>query len=222
MNDMITMEEIKNRVSDGLEKNFGDEFMITPRIVNSFSSAIQAFVDKGQLKGRADDVDDLIGSETSRKFVENRQPLIGKADGEVLYNVFDYFKSELPGIDVYSVCRTSNHPDDKYLYAVVGRDKRDGEFMCWTSWNDKRASLSYGHYGLKSFAECFHIIADHFNDITDDVIRYGPEASLVVITDKQKKEMNDRYEELHRNEKVNDDKLVSIEDVVVNRHRRGR
>ena len=219
---MLTIDEIKNRVADGLEKNYSEEFRITPRIINSFSTADKVFIEKGQIKEKVEDIDRLIGFDISKEFVKNRQPLVSKVSSDVLYDVYDYFRGDMPDVEVYSVARASNHPDDTNLYSVVGRDKRDGEFMCWTSWNESTKSLNYGHYGYKDYNACHHIIAEHFNDITDDVVRYGPDASIVMLSDEQRQEFSDKRKELHSNDKTADEKLVSMEEVVVNRQRRGR
>ena len=88
---MLTIDEIKNRVADGLEKNYSEEFRITPRIINSFSSAVKVFIDKGQIKEKVEDIDRLIGFDISKEFVKNRQPLVSKVSSDVLYDVYDYF-----------------------------------------------------------------------------------------------------------------------------------
>ena len=58
--------------------------------------------------------------------------------------------------------------------------------------------------------------------MTDDIVKYGPDASIVMLTEEQRQELHDKREEQQNSvEDITSDKLVSMEEVV-NRHRRGR
>ena len=48
--DMLTIDEIKNTVMDGLLENYRSDYEITPRIISTFSSAIKNFIDKGKVR----------------------------------------------------------------------------------------------------------------------------------------------------------------------------
>lgn len=220
--DMLTIDEIKNTVMDGLLENYRSDYEITPRIISTFSSAIKNFIDKGKIEESIGAIDKVLHSDITKDFVRSKQPLIEKVSDEVIYNVYNYLANSKPALEVYSIARASNVPDDNYLYSVICRDKTDGEFVCWTSWNESTKSLNHGHYNCGDFKNCHKIISDNFNDMTDDIVKYGPDASIVMLTEEQRQELHDKREEQQNSvEDITSDKLVSMEEVV-NRHRRGR
>ena len=71
------------------------------------------------------------------------------------------------------ICRLSNHPDDNYLFAVIGQYAKPhsiyGKAYCvWTaSVNTFRASLFYGSYGV-SFKNALKIVNDKIRDLNKE------------------------------------------------------
>jgi len=72
---------------------------------------------------------------------------------QVIENVKNYLKENLPKYTVVEVTRHSNHPDDHYLYHIIAKTQSPtwgDTYACWTSWNDSTQSLNFGHYNLDS------------------------------------------------------------------------
>lgn len=85
----------------------------------------------------------------------------------VIENVKKYFAEQLPNYEVSKVVRKSTHPDDWYLFMVIGRKKEDpysmGRYTCWTCWNETMQSLNFGHYGIDTEAKALEILSEFFN-----------------------------------------------------------
>ena len=71
------------------------------------------------------------------------------------------------------ICRASNHPEDEYLYAVIGQYTQPhsfGEYCVWTA-NTSRstdsADLFYGHYGV-SFKVALEVMQDKVRDLNKE------------------------------------------------------
>ena len=71
------------------------------------------------------------------------------------------------------ICRLTNHPEDEYLYAVIGQYIKPnpfGEYCVWTantSRDDFAADLFYGHYGV-SFKNALKIIDEKISDLNKE------------------------------------------------------
>lgn len=73
------------------------------------------------------------------------------------------------------ICRASNHPEDDYLYAVIGQYAEPhpmyGKAYCvWTanvSRRAERADLHYGSYGV-SFKNALKIVDDKIRDLNKE------------------------------------------------------
>ena len=91
---------------------------------------------------------------------------------EVLTNVLNYFRKNLPGFSVMEIQRASEHPDDAYLYMIIAKRKENpfprimGDYSCWTSWNESTQSLNCGHYGLKTLQEAREICQENFHKVS--------------------------------------------------------
>lgn len=70
----------------------------------------------------------------------------------VKYHVREY----LDAIDfaLLDVFRKSEHPADNYLYIVVGRNQKTGQYAWWAVWNESTQSLNHGHYGYSDYIRC--------------------------------------------------------------------
>lgn len=69
------------------------------------------------------------------------------------------------------VCRASNHPEDDYLWVVLGQYTKPrsfgGEYCVWTanvSRPTDKADLFYGHYDL-SFKVALEVVNDKVRDL---------------------------------------------------------
>ena len=77
------------------------------------------------------------------------------------------------GCDLIMISRLTNHPDDHYLYVVLGQYSQPhpiyGSSYCvWeASTCGNEASLFYGHYGV-SFKTAMKIIADKVRDLNKE------------------------------------------------------
>lgn len=67
------------------------------------------------------------------------------------------------------ICRTSNHPEDNYLWVVLGQYTKPhsfGEYCVWTANTSRQtesADLFYGHYGV-SLKAALQIMYDKISD----------------------------------------------------------
>ena len=69
------------------------------------------------------------------------------------------------------ICRASNHPEDDYLWVVLGQYTKPnpfGEYCVWTA-NTSRdeASLFYGNYGV-SFKNALKIVDEKVRDLNKE------------------------------------------------------
>ena len=71
------------------------------------------------------------------------------------------------------ICRASNHPEDDYLYAVIGQYIKPnpfGEYCVWTA-NTSRCSeiadLHYGSYGV-SLKNALNIVDEKIRDLNQE------------------------------------------------------
>ena len=73
------------------------------------------------------------------------------------------------------ICRASNHPEDNYLYAVIGQYTKPnpfGEYCVWTastSRSTERADLYYGSYGV-SFKNALKIVDEKIRDLNKEEV----------------------------------------------------
>ena len=98
--------------------------------------------------------------------------IIGKSwdFNEVKTNIRKYF-SESQGLndfEVIDVRKSSDHPDDSYLFHVIGLNKQTKEYAVWTSWNKTMKSLNHGHYNLTSFEEAEKVCEKFYNRIEEN------------------------------------------------------
>lgn len=196
----MNREEIKGYVEDILSQKYDNQYVMTDRIIYSLSDAVQRMIDGGRLPDTKEGVLKAMNMDYTQTYIKEHQPNIAPVGTETINRIVSYFAEKLPTFDVTDVMRKSNHPDDNYLYAVVGsRKDNNGHdlFSCWTSWNDSTESLNHGHYDVGSFDSAMHIIKDNFNDISDDLERFGPNATIVHLDPdslKKKENINDNQQ----------------------------
>ena len=71
------------------------------------------------------------------------------------------------------ICRLTNHPEDAYLYAVIGQYTKPnpfGEYCVWTantSRDREAADLHYGSYGV-SFKNALKIVDEKIRDLNKE------------------------------------------------------
>lgn len=70
------------------------------------------------------------------------------------------------------VCRASNHPEDNYLWVVLGQYTKPnpfGEYCVWTANTSRseRADLFYGHYGI-SIKTALAVVNDKIRDLNKE------------------------------------------------------
>lgn len=83
---------------------------------------------------------------------------------EVKENVRKYLTENNLG-ELVDVTRHSDHPDDHYLYHVIAK-KGEGNYRCFTSWNETTQSLNFGHYNLVSEEVAREVANEFFYRIT--------------------------------------------------------
>lgn len=183
-NNTINVSDIHEEIELFLSRDDSlySDYIITPRIVKRFTSAIVDMIREGKLDDTVDSIKKTLSAEISVAFVQSRQPYLEPVSDEVVEDLKKYFKDNLSSFDPVSVMRKSNMMDDSYLYCVIAKKSEGmnvGTYSCWTGWNESTQSLNYGHYGLPDYESAFAVILENFNDITDDIVRFGPGKTLV-------------------------------------------
>lgn len=179
------MSKIKhNEIRDYIEmfyKKYDKSIVCTDRILEALANTIHKMFVSDQIKA-LDEVDQLLESEKTVRFIKDREPYIEKVPPDVLEKINAFFRFNLAGFKVLEVCRSSNHKLDKDLYSVIGKQD-NGKYACWTSYNAGLNTLNYGHYGLKTEEEAFVVINDNFNDIAGNKDLFGPAVTKIPVTD---------------------------------------
>jgi hypothetical protein len=73
------------------------------------------------------------------------------------------------------ICRLTNHPEDAYLYVVIGQyiePNPFGEYCVWTANTSRptdKADLFYGSYGV-SFKNALKIVDDKIRDLNKEEV----------------------------------------------------
>ncbi|MDY4838395.1 MAG: hypothetical protein SO160_02455 [Lachnospiraceae bacterium] len=166
-----------------LEKH--PDFIITPKMADFiFHEIVDDYQGQSaELVPENKELYDFLQNDRFIHFIESRQPNISKVPDNVIKDVVSYFQNDISGYIPLKVCRHSNHPDDSYIYSVIGRrEQEDCAYACWSSFNESTKSINYGHYNLASEEEAMSIIRENFFDITDDLDNFGPEFSIMDIS----------------------------------------
>lgn len=186
----MTKEEMRNYIQNFL-KQYDEELICTSRVLDSLATTVIKMIDSGQIINAQVEVNELLVKDSIINFIKQRIPLVEKVSIEVQESVKAYFAEYLKNFTPVEICRASNHPEDKNLYAVIAKQMNGEEYACWTSWHQGRESMNYGHYGLQDREIAFSIIKDNFNDISDELEKYGPEKSLITVSASEKIEKQD-------------------------------
>ena len=158
------------------------ELILSKRILEGLTSVIDTKIQMGEIgiEFLSEQVTDFISQSDTQLFIEKRQPELSKVPDSVIEHIESYFNKNLKAYEITDVFRKSNHPDDAALFSVVGR-RKDGYYACWTSWNENTQEVNHGHYGLNDKDTAIAIIRKNYNDITDEIEKYGLENSRVEI-----------------------------------------
>ncbi len=175
----MTKEDVRSYIKNFF-KQYDEELMCTSRVLDSLATTVIKMIDSGQLDDSQDTVKDLLTRDAIINFIKQRAPLVDKVSDEVKNSVKAYFEENLKNFTPIAICRASNHPEDSNLYAVIAR-QADGKYACWTSWQQARETMNYGHYSLPDKEAALSIVKDNFNDISDEMEKYGPDQSLVTV-----------------------------------------
>lgn len=175
----MTKEDMRDYIQNFF-KQYDAELICTSRVLDSLATTVIKMIDSGQIADPQVEVNELLVKDSIINFIKQRIPLVEKVSIDVQESVKVYFEEHLKNFTPMEICRASNHPEDDSLYAVIAKQS-NGEYACWTSWHQGRESMNYGHYGLPDREIAFSIIRDNFNDISDEIKKYGPEKSLVTV-----------------------------------------
>lgn len=176
----MTLEQIKEIVSEHFTQH--NVLISTERIESRLSQAIYNFIERGDMPDTKEAIIEKLNSDRTVDFLKERQPNIEPVSAEVVEAVKRYFEnSDMSYMKPIKISRASNHPEDNYLYFVTAVNERDMSYACWTSWNQNREVLNYGHYRLDSLDDVKDILTERFNDITDELDKYGPACTEVEI-----------------------------------------
>lgn len=107
------------------------------------------------------------------------------AQQSVINHVTKYFQRELPQLEVITVLRkhAESAPDnDSNLYFVIAKGNNsctEGQYSCWTCWNESTQSLNSGHYYL-SLEDCFRFAYEFCDSLP---LTYEAKSGLFIKND---------------------------------------
>ena len=131
---------------------------------------------------KEDEINNFLLAEKTKSFIKEKQPEVSPVPDEVIDMVKRYFHKNLTMYASLEIFRSSNHPEDDYLYSIIGLHN-NGTFSCWTCFNSQTESLNYGHYGLETEDMALEIISSYYHDITGEPEKYGVLESKREISD---------------------------------------
>ena len=190
----MNLREMKQYVKN-FYRNFDESIVCTNRWSDILARTVCQIVKEQQLDNGTQFIESLLKKESTLKFIAEREPNVEEIPETVFRDVVKYFEHHLPHIDPISICRISNHPEDSHLYAVIGKQK-NGNYACWTSWDQNKESMNYGHYDLAFKEVAFAIINEKFNDITDELEKFGPEKTLCDISSEIKEQVKNSSKDM--------------------------
>ena len=78
-----------------------------------------------------------------------------------------FFVENEPDYKFGDIIRASNHPKDKNLYMIYGKDKNN-KYAVWTHWNIETNTLKGYYKGIDTFEEIKEIMRKNFFDINEE------------------------------------------------------
>lgn len=165
--------ELHQYIKDFYVKNdFG--LIITNRICTGLTKAVMLKFSEDNVisEYKRDAINDFLLAEKTIKYIKEKQPEISAVPDAVVHMVKEYFQKNLNMYDSLNIFRSSNHPEDNYLYSVIGFHD-NGTFSCWTCFNSQTESLNNGHYGLQTEEMALEILSSYYHDITAEPEKYG-------------------------------------------------
>ena len=191
---VVSYDSVTSKIEDFYREHY-PELIITRRIKDKLFPIITGGLEKADEPIPPSKADEAIADFLSREkiiaFIMSRQPNVAAVPDDVVESIQDYFKGELKSFKVLSVYRKSNHPEDELLYMVKARCV-NGEYACWTSWNQALETLNHGHYNLPSDEACMKILKEQFNDISSEPEKYGMEVSKHSLIEEGEHQENDK------------------------------
>lgn len=180
--------ELYQYIKDFYDKN-GFEMAITNRICAGLTKAAMLKFSEDNVvpEGKKDTINDFLLAEKTLSYIKEKQPEISSVPDAVAHMVKEYFQKNLRMYNYLKIFRSSNHPEDNYLYSVLGFHD-NGTFSCWTCFNSRTESLNYGHYGLQTEDMALEILSSYYHDITAEPEKYGILESRREIPDVKKME----------------------------------
>lgn len=183
------MENMAKELLDYIDKIYDREkveLVITKRVKEGLVKVIERKILAGELKVDAleQGLTFFLLKEDTLAFIRERQPEVSRVPEIVISEIKKYFKENIPNCQPTEVFRSSNHPNDAYLYSIVGKNA-NGSYSCWTAYNAATGSLNHGHYGMPKKEDAIGILSEYFHDITDEREKYNMGCSKVEIVPEQ-------------------------------------
>ena len=176
--------------------------IVTNRICSRITDLVRNNIEKGNMRDDRVTISNYLQDDRLQQYVKRNTPNVSKVPDEVVSHINRYFSENNISAVPVVVLRGSNHPDDSHLYQVVANDRNRDTCSVWTCWNEDKQSLDHGHYGISSPDDALDIVYEYFNDITDEVDKYGPTVSAVNVKHDRMADIKADIEALH-NELVN-------------------
>lgn len=231
---VVTDRELKTLVTSYYSEHHS-EFMLTNRIMSGLVDVIRDGLENADenisFKQAVPSISSFLEKDNILEFVKDRQPNVNPVTEDVYKSLKNYMdsNSSMDNYRIIYIYRKSNHPDDNYLYSVIGYSTSTDSYCCWSTWNMSTESLNHGHYNLSTLEAAVDILKEQFNDITDEPEKYGLESNRYsnvnnVIEDMAEADWKREERRLDEEHARQNEKLEQPENVIEfnHFHRRGR
>lgn len=80
---------------------------------------------------------------------------------EIMSDINDYVRNNLPNYKLMFAVRKSEQKDDEHLFMTVCRSKSDGTYAVWTCYNSITMSMNHGHYCIMTLEKVYEILNNY-------------------------------------------------------------
>lgn len=176
----INKSDLESIIKEHYEA-FHPEFVVTPRILEKLVLLFDDGLKKTSelsLEQVKQSICSYLEKDNVIMFVSDRQPVDLNIPEVVKSSVNAYFEESLKNYDVIAIFRASNAKSDSHLFSVIAKKKEPsryftGNYACWSSWNQSKETLNYGHYDIETLDSAMSILNEMFYDISDNK-EFGP------------------------------------------------
>lgn len=134
---------------------------------------------------------------------------------DVIEQINDYFDKS-PELSIYTpqlIIRSSNHPEDNYLYKVLAYNNNSGEYALWNTYNASAGSLNHGIYNIQSMKNALDILSMNLYEQGIDYI-----SSLQRLNEQSKSDVYEQaYTTIPIDDRLCEGNVAMLEDILMDK-----